>query len=293
LRNRNLIPQRRSIRKLSLLICAGLLVCAALAGWGFLIEPNRLVVHEERIVLPQCPAALEGLKIAAIGDLHAGSPFIGKEKLEMVVTRANATEPDLIVLLGDFMVQNSWKRRRIEPEVIAGILKSLHARLGVYAVLGNHDNWYNARRVTDALANAGIKVLENQEVSLNRNGQALWLVGLADLWTGRQRVRETLDRVPEGQPLIVLTHNPDLFPGLPQRVTLTLAAHTHGGQVNLPLLGRLRVPSEFGQRYAAGQIEEHGKHLFVTTGVGTSILPVRFRVPPEIAVVTVSSSQQR
>jgi predicted MPP superfamily phosphohydrolase len=85
----------------------------------------------------------------------------------------------------------------------------------------------------------------------------------------------------------VLTHNPDIFPQMPSRVSLTLAGHTHGGQVNLPLLGRLVVPSKFKQRYAYGLVEENGKKLFVTEGIGTSIIPVRFRSAPEIALLTI------
>ena len=101
-------------------------------------------------------------------------------------------------------------------------------------------------------------------------------------------VRESrLSQVPTNAPVIALTHNPDIFPWMPARVSLTLAGHTHGGQVNFPFFGRPIVPSGFGQRYAAGHIEEDGRHLFVTTGIGTSGLPVRFRVPPEIAVITI------
>jgi predicted MPP superfamily phosphohydrolase len=97
--------------------------------------------------------------------------------------------------------------------------------------------------------------------------------------------------VPSGELIIALTHNPDIFPEIPPNVELTLAGHTHGGQVDFPLIGRIVVPSDYGQRYAAGHVEERGKHLFVTTGIGTSIFPVRFRVPPEIAVLTLRSTR--
>ena len=114
-------------------------------------------------------------------------------------------------------------------------------------------------------------------------------VGLADLWTRPQRIQETLNKVPYGSTILAITHNPDIFPRLPQNVQILLASHTHGGQVNFPIIGRPIEPSDFGQRYAAGHIFEDGHHLFVTTGIGTSILPIRFRVPPEIVLLTIRS----
>jgi len=120
-------------------------------------------------------------------------------------------------------------------------------------------------------------------------GTSVWLVGLADLWTRIQQIDETTAKVPDGQAMIALTHNPDIFPELPQRVPLLLAGHTHGGQVRFPLIGTVIQPSDFGQRYVAGHVFENDHHLFVTTGIGTSIVPVRFGVPPEIVLLTLNS----
>jgi predicted MPP superfamily phosphohydrolase len=118
----------------------------------------------------------------------------------------------------------------------------------------------------------------------------LCLVSLAVwFWTRPQKIDETIHQVSDAGPIIAVTHNPDIFPKIPARVALTIAGHTHGGQVNLPLVGRPEVPSIFGQRYAAGHIVEDNRHLFVTTGIGTSMIPVRFRVPPEIVVLTLES----
>lgn len=117
-----------------------------------------------------------------------------------------------------------------------------------------------------------------------------WLAGVSDYWEGRHDITAALAAVPAGEPVIAFTHNPDIFPGVQDRVSLTLAGHTHGGQVDLPLVGPPIVPSKFGQRYASGHIVEGGRHLFVGTGTGTSILPVRFRVPPEIRVLVLRSS---
>jgi len=174
------------------------------------------------------------------------------------------------------------------PEPITAALKDLKAPMGVYTVLGNHDWYFNGPRVRHAFENNGIKVLDNEVAETKFNGGSLWLVGLADIWTRPQDVQGTLAKVPPGAAIVALTHNPDTFADLPANVLLLLAGHTHGGQVNLPLLGRLVVPSNYGQRFAAGHVVENDRDLFVTTGIGTSILPVRFRVPPEIAVLIVS-----
>jgi uncharacterized protein len=279
----------RSKGRVRIGVLVSLSVLLALGVWTVFIEPNRLVVHTETIKLSTWPAQLDGLKIVAIGDIHAGSPFINENKVREIVRLTNSKRPDLIVLLGDYVVHDRFYRNPIPPEVSAGVLKDLRAPLGVYAVLGNHDWWFDGNRVRRAFEAAGIKVLENEIAEVHKDGQGLWLVGLADLWTRAQDVQGTLDKVPVGAPIIALTHNPDIFARLSPRVSLLLAAHTHGGQVNLPIIGRLVVPSNYGQRYAAGSVEEDGRHLFVTTGIGTSILPVRFRVPPEIALLIVRS----
>jgi predicted MPP superfamily phosphohydrolase len=144
--------------------------------------------------------------------------------------------------------------------------------------------------VQRALERSGIRVLEETATRLETPAGPVWIAGISDLWTGRHDLSTALASVKDdGAPVILLTHNPDVFPTVPHRVTLTLAGHTHGGQVRLPLLGRPIVPSRFGQRFAAGHVVEDGRHLFVATGIGTSILPVRFRVPPTVTILTLTS----
>lgn len=258
--------------------------------WSTLIEPNRLVVHQEQIRLKRWPPELNGLKVVAIGDIHTGSAFIDTSKLETLVSLTNNQHPDLIVLLGDYVVTGRSYRNKVPPETTAQVLRALSAPLGVYAVLGNHDAWLDGPRVRRAFEQVGIQVLENTAIDLHPHEKSIYLVGLADYWTGPQLIDQTLNKIPDDVPTVAITHNPDIFPRVPVKVDLLLAAHTHGGQVKLPLLGSLVVPSEFGQRYAAGRVDENGHTLFVTTGVGTSILPVRLGVPPEIAVLTISSN---
>jgi predicted MPP superfamily phosphohydrolase len=263
---------------------------AASAIWAFFIEPNRLVVHDEAITIESWPNELSGIRIAMIGDIHTDNRYINEAKLQRIVDLTNAQHPDLIVLLGDYIHGVRGNPDHVEPEVTVKYLKNLKAPLGVYAVLGNHDWWYNGERVRQVFESEGIPILEDDVKELNWHGKSFWLAGLADLWTRPQHVAPTIAKAPPGSTIIALTHNPDIFPNLPQTVPLLLAAHTHGGQVNIPLIGTPIVPSNFGSKYTAGHIFENSHHLFVTTGIGTSIMRVRFRVPPEILILTVTTS---
>jgi uncharacterized protein len=267
-----------------ILLLAGGVVC-----WAFFVEPNRLVVRQETLELERWPSGLSGLKIAVLSDLHIGSAYIDERKVRLIVERTNQLQPDLIVILGDYIAGNGRGSHRVEPEVFAPLLKDLHAPFGVYSVLGNHDWWYNGQKVRSALEANGIRVLEDEVVTIDVRGNSLWLVGLSDLWTRPQRIDQTIAQVPEGARVIALTHNPDIFPQVPARVNLLLAGHTHGGQVRFPLIGSVVESSRYGERYEAGHVVENGHDLFVTTGIGTSIVPVRFGVPPEIVLLVVKS----
>jgi predicted MPP superfamily phosphohydrolase len=247
------------------------------------------------LAVPGWRAAQGGLKVALLTDLHVGAPHMGAGRLRRVVELTNAESPEVVLITGDFVIggpKDEGGERGgvaggsfVEPEAIAAELKGLRAPLGVYAVLGNHDWWYDGPRVARALEAAGVRVLENQAVRVGRGGAGFWLGGVADLWTRTPDVAGVLGQVTTDEPVILFTHNPDVFPSIPARVSLTLAGHTHGGQVNLPLVGRPVVPSKFGRRYAMGHVVEGGRHLYVSGGVGTSIIPVRFRVPPEVVVL--------
>jgi predicted MPP superfamily phosphohydrolase len=265
-----------------------LLLCS-LGFWSVFIEPNRLITHQETIRIETWPPELSGLRVAVLSDIHAGGAFIDDKKLRQIVERTNQLQPDLIVIMGDYMSSGSWHSERMEPEVLGAVLKDFRAPLGVYSVLGNHDWWYSGQKVRRSLELNGIKVLDDEVVELKWRNTSFWLAGLADLWTRPQHISETISKIPQGQAVIAMTHNPDIFHRLPPGVQLLLAGHTHGGQVNFPFIGRPIEPSEFGQRFAAGHVFEDGHHLFVTTGIGTSILPIRFRVPPEIVLLTIVS----
>jgi uncharacterized protein len=280
------------LKRLRIAFAAITLFLAGLAVWAFLIEPGRLVIRHETIRIDNWPQPLDGLRIAVLSDIHVDDWFINDKKLRTIVERTNQLQPDLIVLLGDYMSSDGRIQHTVAPEDFGPVLKDLRAPLGVYSVLGNHDWWYSGRRVRKALEENGIKVLENESVQVDARGTSLWLVGLADLWTRPQRIAGAVATVPEGQPLIGLTHNPDIFPNLPQRVHLLLAGHTHGGQVRFPIIGSVVESSNYGDRWVRGHVFEENHHLFVTSGIGTSILPVRFGVPPEIFLITLKSGPQ-
>ena len=275
-------------KRMRVVVIAMLLFAAALAMWAFFIEPNRLVTRQQTLEIDRWPSGLSGLKIAVLSDIHAGGRFIDERKLRLIVERTNQLQPDLIVIAGDY-ISGGRNHHAMDPETFAPILKEFRAPLGVYTVLGNHDWWFNGERVRSALEANGIKVLENQSARIDARGASFWLAGLADLWTRTQRIQQTIGDIPEGEPIIAVAHNPDIFPQLPQRVSLLLAGHTHGGQVWFPIIGTVVHTSDFGDRYEAGHVFENGHHLFVTTGIGTSIIPVRFLVTPEIVLLTVNS----
>jgi len=262
-----------------------------LAAWGFWLEPRRVVVREVTLEVPNWPLTASGLRVALLADLHVGSPHNDLAKLRRIVALVNGARPDLALVLGDIVIQGVIGGRFVPPESTARELARIEAPLGVYAVLGNHDAWLDIRRVRHALKGAGLTVLQDSAARISRGPSlAFWLAGVSDFWTAPHDVGAALRDVPGWGSVLLFTHNPDVFPSVPPRVSLTLASHSHGGQVRLPFFGRPVVPSRYGSRYAAGHVVEGGRHLYVTTGVGTSIIPVRFRVPPEIVIVTVRSA---
>ncbi|HEV2786988.1 MAG TPA: metallophosphoesterase [Solirubrobacteraceae bacterium] len=254
-------------------------VVAARALWW---EPRRVRLTCHEIALPDWPTALDGMRVALIADLHAGAPHVDPHTVERVVARVNRAGPDLVVLLGDYADRKVTLATPVAPEAIAQRLAQL--RPPAVAVLGNHDWVQWGPRMRDALRGAGLTVLENDAVPLRLRGSRLWVLGVADLTT-RTPSLQPIAALPAGEPVLVLSHHPDVFPAVPARVALTLAGHMHGGQVNLPLLRARATPSRYGARYRAGHVEEDGRHLFVSRGIGTSRLPVRLFAAPEVALL--------
>ena len=283
-------------RRRVLTAAAGLagLAASTTAVYAGAIEPQGLVVTRYAPALPHWPAERK-LTITVIADLHAGGPDMLLPHVREVVDTANGLRSDLIVLLGDFTAWYRFPWTRVPDPLWAAELKRLSAPLGVWAILGNHDWWHNLDGVRSALAGVNIPVMQNDAVLLGPPGQKFWLAGLGDqlaypLGHGRfygvDDLPLTMLKIRTDDPVLLLAHEPDIFPRVPARVALTLAGHTHGGQIRLPLIWPLFVPSAYGARYAYGHVVEEGRHLIVSGGLGTSIIPARLGVPPEILHIT-------
>ena len=282
-----------------------------LSSYGLAIEPMwRLEVTRYRVSPPGWPQHMR-LSIGVLADMHAGGPVMPLSRIISLIDATNALAPDLIVLLGDFAASHKLSTPRVSAEQWSAALSGLSAPLGVHAILGNHDWWDDleaqqtgkgpvlGRRKLEA---AGIPVYENDAIPLAKEGQRFWLAGLGDqlaFHKGRRKVGRrgfkgvddlegTLAKVSDDAPVILLVHEPDIFPRVPSRVSLTLAGHTHGGQIRCFGYSPM-VPSRFGNRYAYGHVVEEGRHLIVSGGLGCSVLPVRIGVPPEIVLVDVTA----
>ncbi len=286
-----------------------LTLTAATAGTGVIgaadalaVEPGfSLIIKEWSIEHLDWPAAASPLRIGVLTDIHAVEPWMSAQRIEGIVDQLNAQRPDVIVLLGDYV--NGLRRRYYVREVpIAewiAPLKKLRAPLGVYAILGNHDWWSGeAPNIRRAFWKSGIALLENAALKLSRGRDHFWVAGIKDQLASESRgvwdLEATLHHITDRAPVILLAHEPDIFDSVPASVTLTLAGHTHGGQIYIPFVGR---PGFFADnaryaRYAYGQFERNGRYMIVSSGLGLSNIPIRFLVPPEIAIVTLRHGER-
>lgn len=262
------------------------LVAGLVAAWGFGVEPGLL--QERRLELKDPRWQGPPLSIAVASDLHVGAPHAGLPMLERVVAGITAAKPDLVLLPGDFVIQGIVGGTPVEIEDIARVLGRLKAPLGVYAALGNHDWWLDGPRVRKALEGAGIAVLDNAAVPLPLSGTPLWLAGIGDDTTDHANAHKTFAAIPAGAHSLAMMHDPANAPDLPNHALLAFAGHTHGGQVRLPLFGALIVPGRAPRTHAYGWIPDVPVPTWVTSGVGTSILPVRFNCPPEYVLLRLS-----
>ena len=302
-----MISRRQALQGLGAAVVSGL----ATAAYGFGIEAPSTRITTYRLTPPGWPKG-QKLTAAIIADLHVLEPWMGVARLASIVATTNAMAPDIVLLLGDYSAGRQIRRmgRTVEPKVWAAELARLKAPLGVYAVLGNHDWWddnaVQRRREGPtqarlALEAEGIPVFENKAVRLVHNGAAFWLAGLGDQWAFFPKDRQkrfgngrgyigvddlpgTLAQVTDTAPVILMAHEPDIFPRVPARVSLTLSGHTHGGQIGLfgytPV-----VPSRYGSRYVYGHVVEEQRNLIVSGGLGCSGMPIRIGARPEIVRV--------
>jgi hypothetical protein len=281
------VTRRRVLKSAAALVG---LSAAATAVYAGAIEPEGLVVTRYAPRLPGWPAGRK-LSITVIADLHAGGPDMQLEHVRRIVDRAIALDSDIVLMLGDFIASYRFAITHVPDPAWAAELARLKAPLGSYAILGNHDWWHDLEGVRSALAGVNIPVLENDAVLLGPQGAKFWVAGLGDQlaiplghghFRGVDDLPLTLSRITTDDPVLLMVHEPDIFTKVPPRVALTFAGHTHGGQIRVPLLWPRFVPSRYGARFAYGHIVEHDRHLIVSGGLGTSIIPARFGVPPEI-----------
>jgi len=252
--------------------------------YGFRIEPNTLKVRKVIIESPYWTQA--PLKIGLMSDLHIGGRHVYPPRVNKIVDLMNVEEPDIILLAGDYVNSHEPKseRRKTENDTINwghAILGDLNAPLGVYAVLGNHDLLYGAKVVQANMEAQGIEFVDNRASVI---ADRLCLFGIADEQFGKP-TDDGYYNCPVNFPILGLMHNPDSFFRVPTRTALMVAGHSHGGQINIPIIGRRMAPIKVDKRYAYGLNSVGDTPVFVTAGIGMSIIAARFRAPPEIVLI--------
>jgi predicted MPP superfamily phosphohydrolase len=273
---------KRKLR-IALALLALLLITLAIKAWrDTMAEP---VVHRTTVTLPQLPPGTPPIRLALLSDIHVAGPDMPPERLARIVAQVNALEPDLVLIAGDLVSEKRFATHVYTPAQIVAPLGKLDSRLGVIAVPGNHDHWFDMPGLAAELRKHGITLLVNSA----RRAGPLVIGGLDDDYTGRADAATTLaamERLP-GAP-VLLSHSPDPFPDMPPGSGLMLAGHTHCGQWRFPWVGAPATMSRYGNRYACGLVRENGNVLIVTSGLGTSLLPIRFGTRAEIWLIEVT-----
>lgn len=271
---------RREILRLS--TASVTTVGLGILGYGAAVR-DHVEVSRVDVKIANLPAVFDGLTIAQISDIHHG-PYTGLDYIHRCVEIANGLTPDVIALTGDFTYGG---RKYVEP--CAEILRGLKARVGIYAVLGNHDYYVGASQVARALKNAGCNVMIDSLDRIEHRGEKLWLAGVDDLYYGTTDVKRLLHDVQRDTARVVLAHNPDFieeFAARSQHVDLMLSGHTHGGQIRFPVIGAPHVSSAYGQEYVIGLNHKDAMQIYTTRGIGTVTLPTRLDCPPEVVLFT-------
>lgn len=269
----------------------------AIGGYGF-FRAYRLGLERVRIRYAELPTILDGLKIGQITDIHAG-PLVPEKLIKEGVDLIIAEKPDLIVLTGDFVSgatkflhtsYGGFKERHLT--FCMEQLGRLNARLGVYAVLGNHDFWSGkkvARRIAESLEGIGVTVLRNQSLSLIDG--TLTIAGVDDYWEDTYDYKRTAESLNDDAFHLLLSHNPDVNDEIDihdASIDLILSGHTHGGQIVLPLVGAPFIPSKFRQKYRAGLVRDGDRYTYTSRGLGLFFVPIRLNCPAEVTLLTLS-----
>lgn len=265
---------------------------AALAASTTLLEPNLPRVVLKEIALRRWPSQLDGFTIALLSDFHY-DPYFSVHPLRRAIGLVNALQPHLIALTGDFVSAPMFgepARAAAAAEPCAELLRKMHAPHGLWAVLGNHDCYTDSKRVSSALRAAGIAVLTNQSVPIERDGARFWLGGVEDVLEESADVGATLRDVPSGEAVVLMAHEPDYADHVSAHpVDLQLSGHSHGGQIRVPYMRPFFLP-ELAKKYIWGLYKIHALTLYTNPGLGTVNLPLRMNCPPEITLLTLRRS---
>lgn len=263
---------------------AGIFVCGGLVLEGFVIEPEKILVEKISVPIPGLGAGLDNFTICQITDIHH-SRAVSLDYIEGVVRTANSLRPDLMALTGDYI---DMDREYMGP--VIRCLAGLRARHGTVAVLGNHDYFIGREYSKDVISSNSIPLLENSHMMIESAGGRLCVAGVNDLLEDTPDAGAALAGVDGDIPRVLLSHHPDYAEriGADLRVDLVLSGHTHGGQVRLPFGVAPIIPSAFGQKYSGGLVSlarSEGTRVYVSRGIGVSMIPVRFNCPPEITLI--------
>lgn len=249
--------------------------------YGF-FEAGWIDVRETTLPLPNLPREFHGTRIAFLTDIHHG-PYTDQSYLQSIVRTTNLSQPDLVLLGGDYSLRDA---KYIGP--CFEVLAELRAPMGVYGVLGNHDYWHGLRQTCEGFRSARIRELTNDQVWFERGGRRVCVAGVDDFWEGAPDLNTALKNVSRGDACLLLSHNPDYCERhVDRRVGLVLSGHTHGGQIVLPGQVTPFVPSQYGTKYLRGIVQAPETTVFVSRGLGTSLVPARFGSRPELNLITI------
>jgi predicted MPP superfamily phosphohydrolase len=266
---------------------APLLLGALVCLYARFVEPNRPAVRRVRLDSGRRLNGGRPLRLALFSDLHYPR-WSRPARVRRAIALSDRFRPDLVFVVGDLFDRGRHRRLPL-PDGITAVFGGIESRLGVFAVLGNHDHWSDAPSIRRALASeTDIRLLDNGHARLDLPGGPLYVVGVGDLWAKDVDYPRATAGVPEDAPVLLLSHNPDVVEEIRDpRIVAQFSGHTHGGQVRLPFVGALRVPSRFGNRYAQGLVTSGNHPVYVTRGV-CSMRNVRFLCPPEVTWVELS-----
>jgi predicted MPP superfamily phosphohydrolase len=255
---------------------------------GPFARPQPHMVRHYSLTLPGWPRFGRPLRVALLSDFHVGSHTGDVLRYTALAKEVAAVVPDLVLFGGDYMNMQLLGGGRVPPRVIARLLARMMGRHGRFAILGNHDYNYGEQEVAAALRAHGIAVLDHERGTFSFGKHAIDVVGVPDAHVVRPAARALLASLAPDRPTIVLAHDPVWFMNVPPGPYLTLAGHTHGGQIKLPGLGVVVNASRAPLRWSHGLVVEDGRHLIVTAGLGTGGIPLRIGVPPEYVLIEVT-----